>query len=120
MKELRMCVFQDAEVVNALIRFKQKTRSQLPAGTIAGLEKSEQPDVRLVMKIVADDGEKHGVVFHAAEVTAALVNYCLERNIRLPKGAGKSVTLIGNDVVLGMDISHMAATAEPKAKKAAP
>lgn len=105
MRELRMIVFQDAEAISALVEAKMRARAALPAGTITSISKTADYGVQVALHVTADDGRKESVVFEPQEVAAALVGYCLQRNIRMPKSSRKIVTIVGNELVLQLQVA---------------
>lgn len=106
MRELRMIVFQDAEVTTALVEYKMRAKASLPPGTILGIDKAFSGGVEVILKITSDDGAKHKVAFPPQETAAALIAYLLQRNVRMPKKSEKVISLVGSDVVLQLDIGH--------------
>ncbi|HYH22006.1 MAG TPA: hypothetical protein VD995_25655 [Azospirillum sp.] len=104
MKELRVLVFRDVEVITALVEARRHAGAPLPFGSILGITKSEHAGVSAALRIVSDDGDDTVVAFAAQEIAAALVRYCMDRKVPLPRGSAKSVTLIGDELVLCLDV----------------
>lgn len=99
MKEMRTLSFAERESITAIIDLMRKMRQPLPSGQIVGLELADDP---VSAKLVVEDdyGTRTTIERNAAELAAALVNYCLERRIRLPSTGSKFVEVIAGDLNL--------------------
>ncbi len=124
MKEMRTLSFTERESITAIIDLLRKLRQPLPSGQIVGLELAEDPvSARLVVE--DDYGARTTIERNAAELAAALVNYCIERRIRLPSSGSKFVEVIAGDLnlVIYMKEGEMKAskgTVRPAARRAVP
>ena len=107
MREMRSLGFTDREVITAVLDLMRKTRQPLPSGQIRDISFYSDP-VRAELLIEDDFGEKTTVHRNAAELAASLVNYCLERRIRLPSHGRKFVELIAGSLNVVVDLENAA------------
>lgn len=99
MKEMRTLGFNEREATQAIIDLLRKQRATLPVGQVMGLELKEDP-VSADLIIQDDDGKRTIISRSAAELAASLVNYCIERKVRLPTMANKFVEVIAGSLNL--------------------
>ncbi len=107
MKELRCLAFSEEEVTRAVIELMNKLRRSLPRGTIDKILYQEILDtVEATLIIRDDDGKEHSVKLTEQEVSASLVNYCLSRQIPLPRQSARYLRVIDGDLSLVLDQDH--------------
>ncbi len=101
---MRTLGFTEREAIQAIVDLMRKQRLQLPVGQVVGLELLEEP-VSATLIIEDNEGKQHRVTRNVAELAASLVNYCIDRRIRLPSMANKFVEVIGGslNLVIYMD-----------------
>ncbi len=114
MKEMRSLSFTEREAIMATVDLMRKMRVPLPVGQVVGLHLSEDP-VGADLIIEDDDGKRTHVHRSAAELAASLVNYCLERKIRLPSSSRKFVEVIGGslNLIVYLDETDLSAPKKP-------
>ncbi|MEQ9346554.1 MAG: hypothetical protein RIG26_08940 [Thalassospira sp.] len=100
MRELRCIVFEDGELIKALIAHGQRTGKAMPPGQISSFEIERTPEVVARMVITSDAGEKTVVPTSGAQLAAAMIAYCIDRRVPVPAHAGKSITVIDGHVAL--------------------
>lgn len=101
MKELRCLVFTEQEVVKAVFDRRRKTREALPAGSVTGVTyTTEQDSVSTTIRMVGEDGAEQSMALSTAEVTAALVGYCMARKVPLPVDSDKCLYVIKGGLTL--------------------
>lgn len=114
---MRTLGFTEREAIQAIIDLMRKQRLQLPIGQVVGLELQEDP-VSATLIIEDDAGSQHRVPRNIAELAASLVNYCIERKIRLPSMANKFVEVIGGSLNLVIYLDDVeSATAKKNATR---
>ncbi|MFV3076215.1 hypothetical protein [Niveispirillum fermenti] len=118
MKEMRTLGFTERESIQAIIDLLRKQRVKIPVGQVVGLALTEEP-VSATLTIEDNDGEHHQVKRNAAELAASLVNYCIERKIRLPAMSNKFVEVIGGALNLIVYLDDVEAAAPKKRRKPA-
>ena len=117
MKELRCFVFNEQEVITAVIERRRRAREQLPIGTVKGITYdagesqavfANKYEVVARIAIVDDYGKSTELTAKTAELAAALIEYCLNRKIKMPRSSNKWVELIHLvDLTLLMTIDTM-------------
>ncbi|WP_119678415.1 hypothetical protein [Indioceanicola profundi] len=91
MKELRCIVFTDREVVTAILDRRRKLRDTLPEGDISAVDLVPS-EGGLTARIRVTTGPE--LKIGEQELQAALVAFCMSRNVPLPVDADKAVHLI--------------------------
>jgi hypothetical protein len=99
MRELRTINFTHREVSTALMELRKRNRAPLPPGNIMDAVVRERP-AGAVLPIRDDYGDEQRFEFSEAEVTAALVGFCLERKVLLPAKSEKVLRVIGGNATL--------------------
>lgn len=115
---MRSLSFTEREAIMAIVDLMRKTRVPLPIGQVVGLTLLDNP-VGAELVIEDNDGKRTTVPRSAPELAASLVNYCLDRKIRLPSASRKFVEVIGGSLNLivyldEMDLSSAKKPAAPK------
>ena len=100
MRELRCIVFEDGELIKAIIAHGQRTGKTMPLGQISSFEIERKPEVVARMVITSDAGQKATVPTSGAELAAAMIAYCIDRRVPVPANAAKSITVIDGHVAL--------------------
>jgi hypothetical protein len=99
MKEMRTLGFSEREAVQAIIDLMRKQKLPIPVGQVVALELKEDP-VCATLVIEDDNGKRTTTQRSAAELAASLVNYCIERKVRLPSAGDKFVEVIAGTLNL--------------------
>ena len=99
--EARRIMFTEDEVIEALAHFAKATKHPMPTGKIAACEINTKVDLAAIVTVIHPaDGSTNTVRFDNASVAAALIRYCIEKKIPMPKAAEKSVEAQGNALTL--------------------
>jgi len=99
--EIRKIVFSPAELAEALDHFAKATHHAMPPGKIAACEIDSKNALSVAVTVHhMAEGSTHTVPFDNPSVAAALIRYCIERKIPVPKAATKSVEAEGPGVAL--------------------
>ncbi|WP_029012859.1 hypothetical protein [Niveispirillum irakense] len=96
---MRTLGFTERESIQAIIDLMRKQKAKLPVGRIIALDLAEDP-VSATLVVEADDGQRAHVHRTAPELAASLVNYCIERRVRLPSSGDKFVEVIAGSLNL--------------------
>jgi hypothetical protein len=99
MKEMRTLGFTERESIQAIIDLMRKQRLPIPVGQVVALDLIEEP-VSATLVIEDNDGKRTDIHRSAAELAASLVNYCIERKVRLPSTGDKFVEVIAGSLNL--------------------
>lgn len=100
MREIRCIVFEDGELIKALLAHARRTGKGLPAGQITSFEIERGKDVIAKLTITADEGNIMVVPASGAELAAAMIAYCIDRKVPVPANAAKSITMLEDNVAL--------------------
>ncbi len=108
--EIRHLLFQDDDLIRALIEYKKKRNEPLPPGSITSFKTEEkQQIIRCILKIYSDKcNEKIDFSFEHEEIRQALIMYCLYKKIPLPAKVRKDLQMFGDRVglFLSLNLSH--------------
>ena len=108
--EIRHLLFQDDDLIRALVEYKKKRNESLPTGSIIGFKIEEnQQIIRCILKIYSEKcDEKIDFRFEHEEIREALITYCLYRNIPLPSKIYKYLRMFDDRVALfiSLNLSH--------------
>ena len=118
-KEMRTLGFTEREAMQAIVDLMRKQRLTLPVGQIVGLELHEEP-VAADLIIEDDNGKRTTVTRNAPELAASLVNYCIDRKIRLPSMSNKFVEVIAGTLNLIIYLDNVEGAATRKTTRRAP
>lgn len=115
---MRTLGFTEREAIQAIIDLMRKQRLELPVGQVVGLELQEEP-VSAQLIIQDNEGRHHHVQRNTAELAASLVNYCIDRKIRLPSMSNKFVEVIGGalNLIIYLDDVESATAKKPTTRR---
>ncbi|WP_339862900.1 hypothetical protein [Thalassospira alkalitolerans] len=100
MRELRCIIFEENELIKALIGYRRRTGKPLPPGQVGKLEIDKTPEIIVRLNIIADHGGAIIVPTAGAELAAALIAYCIDVRVPVPASSKKSITIIDGHVAL--------------------
>ena len=104
--ETRRLVFSSDELVEALNAHRKLANGKMPEGKIVFCRVGETSDFRVSVKILPP-GRSEVQTFHldGDYVGAALIGYCAQCKIPLPRGAEKNLQACGNNVALNLSLN---------------
>ncbi len=100
--EIRLIIFNDAEVLNALTEFRKRRKEPLPSSQDVAVTIRDKPRIMVTLAIVPE-GKKMPLefIFEGEELAAALIMYCIDRKIPLPAtGVSKTIRLVEDSIAL--------------------
>ncbi len=102
--ELRRLLFTRDELAEALADYARATGRAWPAGKIRSVRPDAPFDGSLVLRLRdgAAGGSHRTVKLEPEWVAAALIRFCAERGVVLPRRAQKSLELVGDAVSLNI------------------
>jgi hypothetical protein len=100
MREIRCIVFEDGELIKAILAHGRRTGKALPPGQISSFEVERKPEVIARMTVTSDEGQKMIVPTAGAELAAAMIAYCIDRKVPVPANASKSIAVLDDHVAL--------------------
>lgn len=95
MSEYRLIFFRESEMVQAIGAFARTQKKPLPVGMITRMVFDEL-ELTMTLHLEPDSGGKVQQVYNASEIAAALIGYCKNARIPLPRTAKKELRIIAN------------------------
>jgi hypothetical protein len=92
--ELRMIVFSEREVTEALIAFDIAHRQSWPEGKIVAVHFQDGDAISIEIELLLINGTHRRIALDAARVAAALIEYCRSKKIPLARQARKSLQVV--------------------------
>jgi hypothetical protein len=103
--ESRVLCFSNAEVIEAIVNYCEKTHRTLPLGGIKGLNFSNDKEIKVT---VQSEGQMATLSFYENEIAAALILYCNKKGIPIARRALKSLQVAQDIVSLHLVIRALA------------
>lgn len=105
--EIRHLLFQNDDLMRALIEYRKNRGEPLPPGSIIGIEiEADQQEISCVLKIHSDKtDEKIELEFEHEEIREALITYCLYKKIPLPAKVYKDLQTFGDRIGLFISLN---------------
>ena len=102
--EVRYLLFDEQDLLRALIEYRKARNQPLPVGTIAEFKIQRKEPVTCTLSMHEDQaGKRTDIIFTNDIIRAALIAYCMYKNVPLPVKAEKDLQVFGGRV--GMLIS---------------
>jgi hypothetical protein len=98
-REMRQIMFRAPEVMTAITEYHRRRTLPLPSGTAVGCTVTDEPSLQVTLAIQGDNGTISDLAVNAEMLAAALILYCINRNIPLPAEADKRLQKVGDDGV---------------------
>jgi hypothetical protein len=103
-KEMRRVLLSEAEFETALKRFV-KARDQMFHGATlldSGIKKADPLEVEVVVR--TQSGQEQFLTLGPTHLAAAVIRFCMDNRIPLPRNAEKSVKAVSGGIALDMHI----------------
>lgn len=84
MREVRCVIFEEREVLAAVVASRRARSQPMPPGFVNRITLHEEDIVHVTFDISADDGRNIKLAVGETELAAALIRYLLERNVPVP------------------------------------
>ncbi len=102
--EVRYLLFDEQDLLRAMIEYRKLRNQPLPAGTISEFKIQRKQPVTCTLSIREDQaGKKTEIIFTNELMRAALISYCRYKKVPLPVKAEKDLQVFGRRI--GMLIS---------------
>lgn len=103
--EYRRVVFPNQELREALIGYQGDGGQDMPPGDIVAVTLLDSPanTVRITL-VSTSEGASYTADYNAAHIAAALIRYCIEHKVPIPKHSRKSLRLMGDNLALDIVI----------------
>ncbi|MCZ8312117.1 MAG: hypothetical protein ACK5U4_05660 [Rhodospirillales bacterium] len=95
MSEYRLIFFRESEMVQAIGAFVRLQKKPLPVGMITRMV-FDEGDFSMTLHMERDSGGKVERSFKQSEIAAALIGYCKNARIPLPRSGNKELRIISN------------------------
>ncbi len=99
--ESRVVSFSNAEVIEAIVEFCEKTHRAVPSGGIKGLTFSNDKEIKVTVQF---HGQVPPFSFYEHEIAVALILHCNRRGIPVARRALKSLQVAQDTVSLHLAI----------------
>lgn len=117
--EVRIIVFTAEDVLDAIEGFDATAEKRLFRGKAIDCHVRKHPKVHAILEVERAGGEEIDTVdLNASQLAAALISFCRERRIPLPRNARKELDVIDDQLVLRLEVgakNHAALSALKKA-----
>ena len=114
--EVRIIAFTRQDVQEAIDRFGVIADKRLFKGKLIDCHVKKHPGVHAVLEVQRPAAEKTATVeLNSTQLAAALISFCCDRHIPLPRVASKELDVIDDQLVLRLE---MGAKNRQKASKA--
>ena len=100
--EIRLIIFDRIEVLNALTEYRKQRGKPLPSSDRVEVTIRDKPRI-LVNLAIVPEGKQAPIefVFEGEDLAAALIMFCIARNIPMPAtGVSKTIQLFGDNITL--------------------
>ena len=112
--EFRQVRFTNKELIEALCEYNDAAQTKLPGGNIVSCTPVTEATVAVRLELSDQESGETQVVSLAPElVAAALLRYCNRQGIPMPKNAGKSIQVHGDEISLNVHIEGRTKRREP-------
>ena len=98
-REMRQIMFRAPEIMAAITEYHHRRGLDLPVGHAVGCAVTDEPALQATISVQSDRGETALVNVNAEMLAAALILYCINRQIPLPAEADKRLQKVGDDGV---------------------
>ena len=100
--EVRHIIFSEVEVLKALTEYRKRRNKRLPSSEKVEVTIQDKPKIVVNLAIVPEGKQMPlEFVFEGEELAAALIMFCIGRNIPLPaSGVSKTIQLVGGNIAL--------------------
>lgn len=103
--ELRKLVFSETELRAALVNFALRNDMHVPAANIDNVDIDDEKELTITLNFTTDDPSSNkNLVFNKEKVTAAIILYCRNNSIPLPRVARKVVAKDGDTVTMMINL----------------
>ena len=103
--EVRIIVFTSEEALEAIAHFSETLDAPLFRGKASALHVRKNPQVRAILEVGhAGDDEIETVDLNSSHLAAALITFCREYRIPLPRNAKKTLDVLGDQLVLRLEV----------------
>ena len=105
--EMRTIIFDRDELTEALSMHGRDDSEAIPPGKIIFCRVDQDPDFTVTVKFVRNgSSEIESVSVQPESVGSALVQYCMNRSIPIPRNVARSLQSLGENVAMHLSINQ--------------
>ena len=117
--EVRIIVFTAEDVLEAIEGFDATAEKRLFRGKAIDCHVRKHPKVHAILEVERAGGEEIDTVdLNSSQLAAALISFCRERRIPLPRNARKELDVIDDQLALRLEVGTKNQAALDALKKA--
>ncbi len=103
--EVRIIAFTSEDVLEAVDEFGAIVDKRLSGGKVTDCHVGKHPGVHALLEVQRAAGEKTGTVdLNSTQLAAALISFCFDHYIPLPRSASKELDVIDDQLVLRLEL----------------
>jgi hypothetical protein len=106
-QEVRTIKFGMQELEKALNGYRRIHMGVLPAGRIAGMQPGENKGLNVTVETSHEAARHVHVVLNEEDVSEALIRFCIENNVILPRRAAKELLYADGFAMLLIEMEMM-------------
>ena len=107
--EHRQIVFSKNELNAAIAGYRECHDDGISEGRVIASSVDAQKRVAVLLAFLKDDEDKPSVVeISASTVAAALISYCMEKGIPIPRQSHKTIQQLGDNIALVVRVGSQA------------
>ena len=104
--EIRKIIFAEDEIVRAILTQNHNSTKKLPPGDIVEVKANSSPEPSLELTIFDPTAEDPKTInLRAPYLAAAMLRFCFDNKIPIPRIADKSVEVLGSSLALSISIN---------------
>lgn len=105
--EFRQLIFSRDELAKALANYREDTEGSVPSGNIVFCQIMQNSDLRVMIKVLPDgETQVHSRELGVDVIAPALMKYCLDNKIPMPRNSEKSLEAIGENIAMTVSIDR--------------
>lgn len=105
--EVKNIHFTTQEVKKALSTFSRKRKKYFDHNDIVRFEINEKSKMQITCEVDKDLGMEDNIIsYNQAEIGAALIAFCLDYRIPIPKIATKELQIVNEELLLIIRLNH--------------
>jgi len=105
--EVKNIHFSILEVKKALAQFSTRRKKYLEYNDIRNVKVVDKPKINISCELYKSSGYENNIIsFNQNEIAAALILFCMDYRIPIPKIATKELQALGEELLLVIKLNH--------------
>ncbi len=105
--EFRQLIFSRDELAKALANYHGDAEDHVPSGNIVFCQIMQNSDLRVMIKVLPDgETQVQSRELGVDVIARALMKYCLDNKIPMPRNSEKSIEAIGENIAMTVSIDR--------------